>query len=167
MSTDEKRIDGKLIAEDVVATVKAETALLIAENGVTPGLAVIIVGEDPASQVYVASKGKKAKDCGFHSIQHTLPDDTSEEVVLNHVKELNEDPAIHGILVQLPLPDHIDENKVIQTIDPNKDVDGFHYLNVGKLGTGDLSSAFVPCTPAGSMIPAREVTSLPMSWGTI
>lgn len=157
MSDSEKRIDGKVVAADVVATVSRETKKLIEKKGVTPGLAVIIVGEDPASQVYVASKGKKAKECGFHSVQHTLPADTSEADVLAHVQALNDDPAIHGILVQLPLPDHIDENKVIQTISPDKDVDGFHYMNVGKLGTGDLSSAFVPCTPAGSMILIRRV----------
>ncbi len=157
MSDEGKRIDGKLIAEDVVARVAAHTQKLGAEKNVTPGLAVIIVGEDPASQVYVASKGRKAKECGFHSVQHTLPADTSEEDVLAHVRALNDDPAIHGILVQLPLPKHIDENKVIQTIAPNKDVDGFHYMNVGKLGTGDLSTAYVPCTPAGSMILIRRV----------
>ncbi|MEM8750702.1 MAG: bifunctional methylenetetrahydrofolate dehydrogenase/methenyltetrahydrofolate cyclohydrolase FolD [Pseudomonadota bacterium] len=157
MSDDAKKIDGKAIAEDVVAAAKAQTEELVAATGVTPGLAVIIVGEDPASQVYVASKGKKAKECGFHSVQHTLPADTSEADVLAHVRALNENPAIHGILVQLPLPKHIDENLVIQTIAPEKDVDGFHYMNVGKLGTGDLSSAFVPCTPAGSMILVRKV----------
>lgn len=157
MSDEGKRIDGKLIAEDVVAISKAHTDKLVAAKGITPGLAVIIVGEDPASQVYVASKGRKAKECGFHSVQHTLPADTSEADVLAQVQALNEDAAIHGILVQLPLPKHIDENKVIQTIAPEKDVDGFHYMNVGKLGTGDLSSAFVPCTPAGSMILIRRV----------
>ncbi|MFD0916203.1 bifunctional methylenetetrahydrofolate dehydrogenase/methenyltetrahydrofolate cyclohydrolase FolD [Pseudahrensia aquimaris] len=157
MNDENKRIDGKAVAETVVQKVKGETEKLVAQSGIVPGLAVIIVGEDPASQVYVASKGKKAKECGFHSIQHTLPADTSEADVLAHVQALNDDPAIHGILVQLPLPKHIDENKVIQTIAPQKDVDGFHYMNVGKLGTGDLSSAFVPCTPAGSMILLRSV----------
>lgn len=148
----EKRIDGKAVAEDVVAAVKQHTDRLKSESGVTPGLAVIIVGKDPASQVYVSSKGKKAKECGFHSVQHTLPEDTGEDELLNHVRALNEDEAIHGILVQLPLPDHIDENRVIQTIAVEKDVDGFHLTNVGFLGTGDLEQAFVPCTPAGSMI---------------
>ncbi len=148
----EKRIDGKAVAEDVVAAVKQHTDRLKSESGVTPGLAVIIVGKDPASQVYVSSKGKKAKECGFHSVQHTLPEDTGEDELLNHVRALNEDEAIHGILVQLPLPDHIDENRVIQTIAAEKDVDGFHLTNVGLLGTGDLEQAFVPCTPAGSMI---------------
>jgi len=152
----EKRIDGKAVADDVMATVTKNAELLKAETGVTPGLAVIIVGEDPASQVYVASKGKRAKECGFHSVQHTLPEDTSEEDLLKHVRDLNEDGDIHGILVQLPLPDHIDENRVIQTISPAKDVDGFHLTNVGLLGIGDLSQAFVPCTPAGSMILLRR-----------
>ncbi|MEO0547204.1 MAG: bifunctional methylenetetrahydrofolate dehydrogenase/methenyltetrahydrofolate cyclohydrolase [Pseudomonadota bacterium] len=152
-----KRIDGKLVAETVVQTVKQGCEALMASHALQPGLAVIIVGEDPASQVYVASKGKKAKECGFHSVQHTLPADSSEATVLDHVRALNDDPAIHGILVQLPLPSHIDDKKVIQTIAPHKDVDGFHYMNVGRLGTGDLSEAFVPCTPAGSMILIRRV----------
>lgn len=156
MGDEAKRIDGKDVAASVVDQVRVETEKLVGETGVTPGLAVIIVGEDPASQVYVSSKGKKAKECGFHSVQHTLAEDTPEEEVLDYVRALNDDPAIHGILVQLPLPNHIDENKVIQTISPAKDVDGFHYINVGKLGTGDLSSAFVPCTPAGSMILLRR-----------
>jgi len=157
MGDNGKRIDGKLVAESVTETVKQGAAALKASHALQPGLAVIIVGEDPASQVYVASKGKKANECGFHSVQHTLPADASEESVLEHVRALNEDPAIHGILVQLPLPSHIDDKKVIQTIAPNKDVDGFHYMNVGRLGTGDLSEAFVPCTPAGSMILIRRV----------
>lgn len=145
-------IDGKLLAEDVVASVKTATADLVAATGIQPGIAVVIVGEDPASQVYVASKGRKATDCGFHSVQHTLSEDTSESDLLALIATLNTDPAIHGILVQLPLPKHIDEGRVIQTIAPEKDVDGFHYINVGKLGTGAVASAFVPCTPAGSMI---------------
>ena len=152
----EKRIDGKAVADDVMATVTKNAQTLKAETGVTPGLAVIIVGEDPASQVYVASKGRRAKECGFHSVQHTLPADTSEDDLLKHVRDLNDDDDIHGILVQLPLPDHIDENRVIQTISPAKDVDGFHLNNVGMLGIGDLSQAFVPCTPAGSMILLRR-----------
>lgn len=147
-----KIIDGKLLAEDVVAAVKAATGDLLAATGIKPGIAVVIVGEDPASQVYVASKGRKASECGFHSVQHTLTEDASEATLLKLIDDLNNDPAIHGILVQLPLPKHIDENRVIQTISPDKDVDGFHYTNVGKLGTGAVDSAFVPCTPAGSMI---------------
>lgn len=147
-----KLIDGKLLAEDVISTVKSETEKLVAATQVTPGIAVVIVGEDPASQVYVASKGRKAKECGFHSVQHTLAETATEQQLLALIDELNNDPAIHGILVQLPLPKHIDESLVIQAINPDKDVDGFHYINVGKLGAGDGASAFVPCTPAGAMI---------------
>ncbi len=147
-----KIIDGKLLAEDVVAAVKTATGELLSATGIQPGIAVIIVGEDPASQVYVASKGRKAKECGFHSVQHTLNAQTSEADLLALIGDLNADAAIHGILVQLPLPKHIDEDRIIQAIAPDKDVDGFHYINVGKLGTGAVDSAFVPCTPAGSMI---------------
>ncbi len=155
-------IDGKAIAEDVVAKVKTQTATL-AEHGVTPGLAVVIVGEDPASQVYVASKSRRAKECGFHSVQHSLPAETSEDALVALVEELNADSAIHGILVQLPLPGHIDEARIIQTIDPDKDVDGFHFINVGRLGTGALDSAFVPCTPAGAMLMLERVRGRDLS----
>lgn len=155
-------IDGKAIAEDVVAKVKTQTATL-AEHGVTPGLAVVIVGEDPASQVYVASKSRRAKECGFHSVQHSLPAETTEDALVALVEELNADPAIHGILVQLPLPGHIDEARIIQTIDPDKDVDGFHFINVGRLGTGALDSAFVPCTPAGAMLMLERVRGRDLS----
>lgn len=150
-------IDGKKLAEDVVSTVKRETEKLVAATGVVPGIAVVIVGEDPASQVYVASKGKKAKECGFLSVQHDLPEDASEQELLDLIDSLNNDPAIHGILVQLPLPKHIDAGRVIQTIAPEKDVDGFHFINVGKLGTGEVDTAFVPCTPAGAMIMIERV----------
>ncbi len=150
-------IDGKKLAEDVVSTVKTETEKLVAATGVVPGIAVVIVGEDPASQVYVASKGRKAKECGFHSVQHDLPDTASEQELLDLIESLNNDPAIHGILVQLPLPKHIDSGRVIQTISPDKDVDGFHFINVGKLGTGEVDTAFVPCTPAGAMIMIERV----------
>ena len=145
-------IDGKKLAEDVVSTVKTETEKLVAATGIVPGIAVVIVGEDPASQVYVASKSRKAKECGFHSVQHDLPETASEQELLDLIDSLNNDPAIHGILVQLPLPKHIDSGRVIQTISPDKDVDGFHFNNVGKLGTGEVETAFVPCTPAGAMI---------------
>ncbi|WP_336067056.1 bifunctional methylenetetrahydrofolate dehydrogenase/methenyltetrahydrofolate cyclohydrolase FolD [Nitratireductor rhodophyticola] len=155
-------IDGKALAEDVVAKVKTETVRL-AETGVTPGLSVVIVGEDPASQVYVASKSRRAKECGFHSVQHSLPEETGEEELVALVEELNADPAIHGILVQLPLPKHIDEGRIIQTIDPDKDVDGFHFINVGRLGTGALGSAFVPCTPAGAMLMLERVRGRDLS----
>ncbi len=147
-----KIIDGKEVASEVVETVKNATAKLISDTGVVPGIAVVIVGEDPASQVYVRSKGKRAIECGFHSVTHTMPEETSEADLLAMVQSLNEDEAIDGILVQLPLPKHIDEGKVIQMIAPEKDVDGFHFINVGKLGTGETDTAFVPCTPAGSMV---------------
>ena len=156
-------IDGKQVAEDVVQTVKRLTADLVAAGHPSPGLAVVIVGEDPASQVYVASKGKKAKECGFKSLQHTLPADTSEADLLKLIGELNADASIDGILVQLPLPGHIDSGKVIQTIAPEKDVDGFHFINVGKLGTGELETAFVPCTPAGSMLLIERVRGKDLS----
>jgi methylenetetrahydrofolate dehydrogenase (NADP+)/methenyltetrahydrofolate cyclohydrolase len=156
-------IDGKAVAEDVVSRVKSLAAELKAKNGVVPGLAVVIVGEDPASQVYVSSKGKKAKECGFHSVQHTLPAETTERDLLKLIDELNSDDAIHGILVQLPLPKHIDSGRIIQTISPEKDVDGFHFVNVGKLGTGELETAFVPCTPAGSMLLIERVRGKDLS----
>ncbi|QOF75128.1 bifunctional methylenetetrahydrofolate dehydrogenase/methenyltetrahydrofolate cyclohydrolase FolD (plasmid) [Aminobacter sp. SR38] len=145
-------IDGKAVAADVVAKVRIAAEKLIAETGIVPGIAVVIVGHDPASQVYVASKSKKAKECGFHSIEHALSADTSEADLVTLVQKLNADPKIHGILVQLPLPGHIDAGRIIQTISADKDVDGFHFTNVGKLGTGELDTAFVPCTPAGSML---------------
>jgi len=149
-------LDGKMVAAEVVETVKQATAKLTADTGVVPGIAVVIVGEDPASQVYVRSKGKKATECGFHSLNHTLPEGTPQDELLALVNDLNNDDKIHGILVQLPLPDHIDEGMVIQAIAPEKDVDGFHFINVGKLGTGEVGTAFVPCTPAGSMVLLRK-----------
>lgn len=142
-------IDGRIVADDVIATVKELAGKLA---GTKPGLAVVIVGEDPASQVYVTMKGRKATECGFHSVTHMLAVDTGEAELLGLIGDLNNDPAIHGILVQLPLPGHLDSGKVIQTIAPEKDVDGFSFVNVGKLGAGASDTAFVPCTPAGSMI---------------
>ena len=144
-------IDGKLISQSVLAEVAEKAAALVAQ-GVRPGLAVVLVGEDPASQVYVKSKGKAAEACGFHSVQHTLPVATTEVDLIDLVENLNADPAIHGILVQLPLPKHIDSTKVLETISPAKDVDGFHPVNAGLLAIGDIERALVPCTPAGSMI---------------
>lgn len=155
-------IDGKKVAEDVLATVKNASEALTAK-GVTPGLAVIIVGEDPASQVYVASKSKKANECGFKSVQHTLPAETSQADLVKLIDELNADSTIHGILVQLPLPDHIDSGAIIQAIAPEKDVDGFTFANVGKLGTGEVNTAFVPCTPAGSMLLIERVRGSDLS----
>jgi methylenetetrahydrofolate dehydrogenase (NADP+)/methenyltetrahydrofolate cyclohydrolase len=156
-------IDGKVIADEVVAKVKDLAAGLAARGLAAPGLAVVIVGEDPASQVYVASKSRKAKECGFHSVQHTLDAATGEGDLLSLIESLNADPAINGILVQLPLPAHIDSGKVIQAIAPHKDVDGFHFMNVGKLGTGELASAFVPCTPAGCMLLIERVRGRDLS----
>ncbi len=156
-------IDGRAVADDVVAKVKRLAAELVAGGAPPPGLAVVIVGEDPASQVYVASKSKKAKECGFLSLQHTLPADTSEAVLLELIGDLNADDKIDGILVQLPLPRQIDSGKVIQAIAPEKDVDGFHYINVGKLGAGETRTAFVPCTPAGSMLLIERVRGKDLS----
>ncbi|RWB68681.1 bifunctional methylenetetrahydrofolate dehydrogenase/methenyltetrahydrofolate cyclohydrolase FolD [Mesorhizobium sp.] len=156
-------IDGKSVAEDVVNKVKALTSELSARGATKPGLAVVIVGEDPASQVYVASKSRTAKECGFHSLQHTLPAETTQAELLKIIDDLNADSTIHGILVQLPLPGHIDSGKVIQAIAPEKDVDGFHFINVGKLGTGELEAAFVPCTPAGSMLLIERVRGKDLS----
>ena len=141
-------IDGKLVSESVLAEVAQKSAAL----GIKPGLAVVLVGEDPASQVYVKSKGKAAESCGFHSVQHTLPASTSQTDLIALVEALNADPAIHGILVQLPLPKHIDSTVVLETISPAKDVDGFHPVNAGLLAVGDIARALVPCTPAGSLI---------------
>ena len=149
-------IDGKAVAGEVVVKVTEHTKILLAETGIQPGIAVVIVGEDPASQVYVRSKGKRAIECGFHSITHKLAQDVDEDALLKLIDDLNHDETIHGILVQLPLPDHIDEGKVIQAVSPDKDVDGFHFINVGKLGTGEIASAFIPCTPAGSMVLLRQ-----------
>ena len=156
-------IDGRKVADEVVVTVTREAAGLKSATGVVPGIAVVIVGEDPASQVYVASKSRKAKECGFHSVQHTLSEQTSQADLLALVGRLNADPAIHGILVQLPLPRHIDSGAVIQAISPDKDVDGFHLINVGRLGAGMLDGAFVPCTPAGSMLLIERVRGRDLS----
>ena len=144
-------LDGKAIAEEVIARVAAGSAAL-SLIGVRPGLATVLVGEDPASQSYVASKGRAAKACGFHSEQHTLPDATSEADLLALVRKLNADPAVHGVLVQLPLPKAINAARVLEAIDPRKDVDGFHPINVGLLSIGEMGRALVPCTPAGAMI---------------
>ncbi len=144
-------IDGKAVSAQVLDEVALAARDLIA-RGVRPGLAVVLVGEDAASQVYVRSKGRAAEACGFHSVQHSLDAATSEADVIALVAALNADPAIHGILVQLPLPAHMDSAKVLETISPAKDVDGFHPVNAGLLAIGDTRRALVPCTPAGSMI---------------
>ncbi len=159
-------IDGRARADQLVAEVTDRAARLKAEHGIVPGLAVILVGSDPASQVYVNSKSKRAAACGFHSVQRDLPEETTEDELLAEVTRLNADPAIHGILVQLPLPPHMDAGKVIQTIAPEKDVDGFHFVNVGKLGTGETKTALVPCTPAGSMLLIEEALGADLSGKT-
>lgn len=141
-------IDGKAASAVVLEKVAQEATTL----KIKPGLAVVLVGSDPASQVYVKSKGKAAVACGFHSIQHDLPASTSESELIGLVQTLNRDPAIHGILVQLPLPKGIDAEKVIEAIAPHKDVDGFHPQNVGLLGAGLLDRALLPCTPAGAAL---------------
>jgi methylenetetrahydrofolate dehydrogenase (NADP+)/methenyltetrahydrofolate cyclohydrolase len=146
------RIDGKAKAAELSETISAEAARLLSDHNIKPGLAVVIVGEDPASQVYVRNKKRTAESCGFHSVQHTLADDTSQDDVLALISELNADSAINGILVQLPLPDHLDEQVITQAITPEKDVDGFHFVNIGKLTSGNTDTAFVPCTPAGCML---------------
>ena len=144
-------LDGKAMADGVIERVAAETRELAA-RGVTPGLAVVLVGENPATQSYVAGKGKAARRCGFYSQQHTLSAETSEADLLALVQALNADPAVHGILVQLPLPKHVNSARVLEAIDPRKDVDGFHPINVGLLSIGEMGRALVPCTPAGAMI---------------
>lgn len=140
-------IDGKAFAEKIRNQVTQETADWHARTGKKPGLAVVLVGDDPASEVYVASKGKQAKAAGFHSEEHRLPASTDQTTLMAKIKSLNADPAIHGILVQLPLPSHLDSDAVLNAIDPEKDVDGFHPVNIGRLWSGQEAS--VPCTPLG------------------
>ncbi len=142
-----KIIDGRAISEEIRREIAAETERLKKERGITPGLVTILVGEDPASQSYVTAKGKAARDLGFHSVQETVPATISESDLLGLVHRYNEDPRIHGILVQLPLPKHVSEEKVILAISPDKDVDAFHPVNLGKLVIGN--PVFLPCTPAG------------------
>jgi len=149
-------IDGKQVAASVIDTVKSASATLEKETGVKPGLAVVIVGNDPASHAYVSSKSRMAKECGFTSIQHTLPEETTQEELARLVETLNADANIHGILVQLPLPKHLNSDPIIQSIRPEKDVDGLHVVNAGKLATGDLDGGLVSCTPAGAMVFVRR-----------
>ena len=147
-------IDGKEFAARVRAKVAGHVTRLKDENGITPGLAVVLVGEDPASQVYVRSKGKMTVEVGMNSFEHKLDVNTSEEDLLALIEKLNNDPAVHGILCQLPLPKHLDEDLIINSISPAKDVDGFHISNVGLLGTGQKS--MVPCTPLGCLMMLRD-----------
>jgi len=147
-------IDGKAFAAKVRGQVAAHVARLVEEHGITPGLAVVLVGADPASEVYVKSKGKMTVEVGMLSIEHRLSADTAEVDLLTLIAKLNADPKIHGILVQLPLPAHLNSELVINSIDPAKDVDGFHISNVGLLGTGQKS--MVPCTPLGCLMMLRD-----------
>jgi methylenetetrahydrofolate dehydrogenase (NADP+)/methenyltetrahydrofolate cyclohydrolase len=141
-------LDGAAAADRTLARV-AEGARTL---GLTPGLAVVLVGSDPASHVYVGAKGRAAKLCGFHSLQFDLPETTGEADLLALIQRLNDDPEIHGILVQLPLPKAIDSTRVLEAVSPAKDVDGFHPINVGLAASGVFERALIPCTPAGSMI---------------
>jgi len=153
-TVDGKVIDGKAFAERLRARVAEAAANFAAKAGRKAGLAVVLVGEDPASQVYVRNKGKQTIACGMESFEHKLAADASEAELLAIVERLNADPAVDGILVQLPLPAHMDEAKVIATIDPDKDVDGFHVVNVGRLATG--LPGFVPCTPLGCVMLLKD-----------
>ena len=145
-------IDGKAKAAKLAETIAETTATLIEQKGIKPGLSVVIIGEDPASQVYVRNKKRTAEACGFNSVQHTLAEDARQGEVLALIDQLNTDPAVHGILVQLPLPAHLNEQEITQSILPEKDVDGFHFQNIGMLTAGNVDDAFVPCTPAGCML---------------
>ena len=149
-----KIIDGKAFAEGLRARIAIAVASLKKDHGLTPGLAVVLVGEDPASKVYVANKAKQTVEVGMNSWEHKLPADTPEADLLALVKRLNEDSSVHGILVQMPVPKHIDSAKVLNTIDPAKDVDGFHVVNVGRLSTGQ--ECLTACTPVGSVMLAKH-----------
>ena len=153
--SDDNIIDGKAFAAGLRARVAEKVAALKAEAGLTPGLAVVLVGEDPASQVYVRNKAKQTVECGMESFEHRLDDTTSQEDLLALVEQLNADERVHGILVQLPLPKQIDANAVINAIRPEKDVDGFHVVNAGRLMTG-AGKPMVPCTPLGCIMLLRD-----------
>ncbi len=153
--THTKIIDGKAFAENLRADIKKRVEKLKQEKGVTPGLAVVLVGNDPASEVYVRNKGKQTIEAGMRSFEYHLPETTSEVELLKKIDELNDNQQVHGILVQLPLPKHINEAAVINAITPEKDVDGFNITNVGKLATG--SDGFVPCTPLGCLMLLKDV----------
>ncbi len=149
-----KIIDGKSFAAELRADVAKRVATLKERDGIVPGLAVVLVGEDPASQVYVRNKGKQTVEVGMQSFEHKLPDTTSQETLMDLIDQLNVDDSVHGILVQLPLPKQIDEKAVINRINPDKDVDGFHLDNVGRLSIGD--NGIVPCTPLGCIMMIKD-----------
>ena len=144
-------IDGKAKAAELAKKIKEETAILLNKD-IIPGLAVIIIGDNPASNVYVKNKKRTAEACGFYSTKHSLAESAEQKDIIDLIQELNNNPKIHGILIQLPLPPHLDENIITQSISPSKDVDGFHYRNIGKLHSGNVNETFVPCTPAGCML---------------
>jgi len=148
-------IDGKAVAQELRQSLAVEVKQLQDDRGITPGLTVILVGEDPASQIYVRNKVRQTQEVGMISSEIRMPADTSQEALLAELDKLNNDPAVHGILVQLPLPKHIDEALIIDTILPEKDVDGFHPMNSGRLANGD-PAALVPCTPQGCVILAKK-----------
>ncbi|WP_077928553.1 bifunctional methylenetetrahydrofolate dehydrogenase/methenyltetrahydrofolate cyclohydrolase FolD [Wohlfahrtiimonas populi] len=147
-------IDGKLFAEGLRAKLTEQISVLKQENGITPGLTVVLVGEDPASQVYVRNKQKFAEECGMNSVTIKKDVETTQEELLKLIQDLNNDASVHGILVQLPLPKHIHEQTVLQSILPEKDVDGFHPVNVGRLSIGEPS--LIPCTPLGSLLLLKD-----------
>ena len=151
-------IDGKKIAGALRAQIATRVGVLKSDHNLTPGLAVVLVGEDPASQVYVRNKGIATKEVGMNSLEFRLPADTPQEALLDKVRALNNDPEVHGILVQFPVPEQISQQAVIDTISPEKDVDGLHPVNAGRLASGHLTgagAALVPCTPQGSVLLAR------------
>jgi methylenetetrahydrofolate dehydrogenase (NADP+)/methenyltetrahydrofolate cyclohydrolase len=150
-------IDGKAMAQDLRAKIAAATAALTREHSIVPGLAVVLVGNDPASEVYVRSKSKAVTDAGMRSFDHKLPETTSQTELIALIERLNADSSVHGILVQLPLPKQIEATLVLNAIDPGKDVDGFHPVNAGRLATGQR--ALVPCTPFGCVIMAKRIHS--------
>ncbi len=149
-----KRIDGKAFAASLRVRIGKEVERLVRDHDLKPGLAVVLVGEDPASQVYVRNKGVQTLEAGMNSYEHKLPDDTNEADLLALIEKLNNDDSVHGILVQLPLPKHINETKVINTVHPDKDVDGFHVVNAGRLATGQ--AALTSCTPVGCVMLAKD-----------
>ncbi len=149
------KIDGKAFAAKLRADIGRKVTILKEKHGLTPGLSVVLVGEDPASEVYVRNKGKATLEAGMKSDTFNMAKDSSHDAVMAKVEELNADPSVHGILVQLPLPDQVDADAIINAINPDKDVDGFHTLNVGRLNTGQ--DAMVPCTPVGCMVMLKEV----------
>ncbi len=152
--TQTKLIDGKAFAEKLRADIARRVEKLKMDKGITPGLAVVLVGNDPASEVYVKNKARQTKEAGMNSFEFRLPADTHESALLAKIEELNHDPQVHGILVQLPLPKQINEETVINAIDPGKDVDGFHVVNAGRLATGQ--DGFVPCTPLGCLMLLKD-----------